>query len=213
MMPPEPAGREGCFTRPGARIYHWYMPMDDSGSGREVATLGGGCFWCMEAVFERVEGVEKVVSGYAGGGVPDPTYEAVCSGLTGHAEVVQVTYDPAILSYRELLELFFAFHDPTTLDRQGDDVGTQYRSAIYYHSPEQERTAREVIERLTRDGTWDDPVVTEIAPLDRFYPAEEYHQQYFQRNPTRMYCQAVVAPKVAKLRREYAARLKRAPAI
>jgi peptide-methionine (S)-S-oxide reductase len=213
MMPPEPAGREGCFTRPGAPIYHWYMPMDDSGSGREVATLAGGCFWCMEAVFERVEGVEKVVSGYAGGRLPDPTYEAVCSGLTGHAEVVQVTFDPAILSYRELLELFFAFHDPTTLDRQGDDVGTQYRSAIYYHSPEQERTAREVIERLTRDGTWDDPIVTEVAPLDRFYPAEEYHQQYFQRNPTRMYCQAVVAPKVAKLRREYAARLKRAPAI
>ena len=213
MMPPEPAGREGCFTRTGALIYHWYMPMDDSGSGREVATLGGGCFWCMEAVFERVEGVEKVVSGYAGGRLPDPTYEAVCSGLTGHAEVVQVTFDPAILSYRELLELFFAFHDPTTLDRQGDDVGTQYRSAIYYHSPEQERTAREVIERLTRDGTWDDPIVTEVAPLDRFYPAEEYHQQYFQRNPTRMYCQAVVAPKVAKLRLEYAARLKRAPAI
>ena len=189
------------------------MPMDDSGSGLEVATLGGGCFWCLEAVFERVEGVEKVVSGYAGGRLPDPTYEAVCSGLTGHAEVVQVTFDPAILSYRELLDLFFAFHDPTTLDRQGDDVGTQYRSAIYYHSPEQERTARDVIERLTRDGTWDDPIVTEVAPLDRFYPAEEYHQQYFQRNPARMYCQAVVAPKVAKLRREYAARLKRAPAI
>jgi peptide-methionine (S)-S-oxide reductase len=178
----------------------------------ETATLGGGCFWCLEAVFERLEGVEKAVSGYAGGRVPDPSYELVCSGLTGHAEVVQITFDPSVLPYRELLEIFFAFHDPTTLNRQGNDVGTQYRSAIYYHSPEQERTAREVIEQLRRDGTWDDPIVTEVTPLDRFYPAEEYHQQYFQRNPTRMYCQAVVAPKVAKLRREYAARL-RSPVI
>lgn len=184
------------------------MPTDKRQGEREVATLGGGCFWCLEAVFERLQGVEKVVSGYAGGRVPDPTYEMVCSGLTGHAEVVQVTLDPAVLSYRELLELFFAFHDPTTLNRQGNDVGTQYRSVIYYHSPEQERTARELIEQLGRDGTWKDPIVTEVAPLERFYPAEEYHQQYFQRNPTRMYCQAVVGPKVAKLRREYAGRLK-----
>jgi peptide-methionine (S)-S-oxide reductase len=174
----------------------------------ETATLGGGCFWCLEAIFERLEGVEKVVSGYTGGRVPDPSYEQVCSGLTGHAEVVQITFDPAVLPYRELLEIFFAFHDPTTLNRQGNDVGTQYRSAIYYHSPEQERTAREVIEQLRRDGTWDDAIVTEVTPLDRFYPAEEYHQQYFQRNPTGMYCQAVVAPKVAKLRREYAGRLR-----
>jgi peptide-methionine (S)-S-oxide reductase len=183
----------------------------DNGVRRlETATLGGGCFWCLEAVFERLEGVEKVVSGYTGGRVPDPSYELVCSGLTGHAEVVQITFDPSVLPYRELLEIFFAFHDPTTLNRQGNDVGTQYRSAIYYHSPEQERTARAVIEQLRRDGTWDDAIVTEVTPLDRFYPAEEYHQQYFQRNPTRMYCQAVVAPKVAKLRREYAGRL-RAP--
>jgi peptide-methionine (S)-S-oxide reductase len=174
----------------------------------ETATLGGGCFWCLEAVFERLEGVEKVVSGYTGGRVPDPSYELVCSGLTGHAEVVQITFDPSVLPYRELLEIFFAFHDPTTLNRQGNDLGTQYRSAIYHHSPEQERTAREVIEQLRRDGTWDDPIVTEVTPLDRFYPAEEYHHQYFQRNPTRMYCQAVVAPKVAKLRREYAGRLR-----
>jgi peptide-methionine (S)-S-oxide reductase len=188
------------------------MTTDNGGQRLETATLGGGCFWCLEAVFERLEGVEKVVSGYAGGRVPDPSYELVCSGLTGHAEVVQITFDPSVLPYRELLEIFFAFHDPTTLNRQGNDLGTQYRSAIYYHSPEQERTAREVIEQLRRDGTWDDPIVTEVTPLDRFYPAEEYHQQYFQRNPTRMYCQAVVAPKVAKLRREYAARL-RSPVI
>jgi peptide-methionine (S)-S-oxide reductase len=186
------------------------MPRDNSVQAWEVATLGGGCFWCLEAVFERLEGVERVVSGYSGGRVPDPSYEMVCTGLTGHAEVVQVTFDPSVISYRELLELFFAFHDPTTLNRQGNDVGTQYRSAIYYHSPEQERTTREVIERLQREADWEDPIVTEVAPLDRFYPAEEYHQRYFQRNPTRMYCQAVVAPKVAKLRREYAGRLKQA---
>jgi peptide-methionine (S)-S-oxide reductase len=184
------------------------MATDNRGKRLETATLGGGCFWCLEAVFERLEGVEKVVSGYTGGRVPDPSYEQVCSGLTGHAEVIQIGFDPSVLPYRELLEIFFAFHDPTTLNRQGNDVGTQYRSAIYYHSPEQERTAREVIEQLHRDGTWDDPIVTEVTPLDRFYPAEEYHQQYFQRNPTRMYCQAVVAPKVAKLRREYAGRLR-----
>jgi peptide-methionine (S)-S-oxide reductase len=184
------------------------MTTNDRVQRLETATLGGGCFWCLEAVFERLEGVEKVVSGYTGGRVPEPSYELVCSGLTGHAEVVQITFDPSVLPYRELLEIFFAFHDPTTLNRQGNDVGTQYRSAIYYHSPEQERTARAVIEQLQRDGTWDDAIVTEVTPLDRFYPAEEYHQQYFQRNPTRMYCQAVVAPKVAKLRREYAARLR-----
>ena len=184
------------------------MATDSGGKRLETATLGGGCFWCLEAVFERLQGVEKVVSGYTGGPVPDPSYEQVCSGLTGHAEVIQISFDPSLLPYRELVEIFFAFHDPTTLNRQGNDVGTQYRSAIYYHSPEQERTAREVIEQLQRDRTWDDPIVTELTPLGRFYPAEEYHQQYFQRNPTRMYCQAVVAPKVAKLRREYAGRLR-----
>jgi peptide-methionine (S)-S-oxide reductase len=184
------------------------MADSDGGKRLETATLGGGCFWCLEAVFERLEGVEKVVSGYSGGQVPDPSYELVCSGLSGHAEVVQVTFDPSVLTYRELLEIFFTFHDPTTLNRQGNDVGTQYRSVIYHHSPDQERTAREVIERLQRDGTWDDPIVTEVTPLDRFYPAEAYHRQYFQRNPARMYCQAVVAPKVAKLRREYAGRLR-----
>jgi peptide-methionine (S)-S-oxide reductase len=181
----------------------------NEGSGRrETATLAGGCFWCIEAVFERLEGVERVVSGYTGGRVPNPSYELVCTGQTGHAEAVQITFDPTVLPYRELLEIFFAFHDPTTLNRQGDDIGTQYRSAIFYHTPEQERTAREVIAQLERDHTWEDPIVTEITPLDRFYSAEEYHQQYFQRNPTRMYCQAVVAPKVAKLRREYVGRLR-----
>ena len=184
------------------------MTTNSAGKRLETATLGGGCFWCLEAVFERLGGVETVVSGYTGGRVPDPSYELVCSGLTGHAEVVQISFDPSVLPYRELLEIFFAFHDPTTLNQQGNDVGTQYRSAIYFHSPEQERTAREVIEQLRRDGAWDDPIVTEVTPLDRFYPAEKHHQQYFERNPTRMYCQAVVAPKVAKLRREYAGRLR-----
>jgi peptide-methionine (S)-S-oxide reductase len=184
------------------------MATSDGAKRLETATLGGGCFWCLEAVFERLGGVEKVVSGYTGGRMPDPSYELVCSGLTGHSEVVQVTFDPSVLPYRELLEIFFAFHDPTTLTRQENDVGTQYRSAIYYHSSEQERAAREVIEQLRRDGIWDDPIVTEVTPLDRFYPAEEYHHQYFQRNPARMYCQAVVAPKVAKLRREYSGRLR-----
>ncbi len=177
-------------------------------SATEQATFAGGCFWCLEAVFERLRGVERVVSGYTGGSVPSPTYEQVCSGATGHAEAVQITFDPEVISYRELLDFFFAFHDPTTRDRQGPDVGTQYRSAIFTHSPAQEAAAREAIAELERAGTWGAPVVTQIAPLGRFYPAEEYHQEYFRRNPERMYCQAVVAPKVAKLRREYAERLK-----
>jgi peptide-methionine (S)-S-oxide reductase len=177
-------------------------------SERETATLAGGCFWCLEAVFEQLRGVEKVVSGYAGGHVPNPTYHAVCSGATGHAEVVQVTFDPAEVSFRELLEVFFTIHDPTTLDRQGADVGTQYRSAIFFHSPEQERTAREVIAALEAEGVWDSPVVTEVAPLTEFYPAEDYHQEYYRNNPRQPYCQVVVAPKVAKFRRKYLERLK-----
>jgi len=175
---------------------------------REVATLAGGCFWCIEAVFEQLQGVEKVVSGYAGGSQPDPTYKQVCSGRTGHAEVVQVTFDPAVLSYRDLLLIFFAFHDPTTLNRQGYDEGTQYRSAIFFHSPEQERTAREVIAELTREQTFDDPIVTEVAPLTRFYAAEDYHQGYYRDNPEQPYCRATITPKVAKLRSKYLARLK-----
>jgi len=159
-------------------------------------------------VFERLRGVDRVVSGYTGGHAPAPSYEQVCSGTTGHAEAVQITFDPEVIPYRDLLDIFFAFHDPTTLNRQGADVGTQYRSAIFYESPEQEATARQTIAELEREGTWDGRIVTEVAPLGAFFPAEEYHQEYFRRNPQRMYCQAVVAPKVSKLRKEYAARLK-----
>jgi peptide-methionine (S)-S-oxide reductase len=179
-----------------------------AGSNVEVATLGGGCFWCLEAVFEQLRGVDKVVSGYAGGSVADPTYEQVCSGSTGHAEVVQVTFDPGVLSYRELLELFFAFHDPTTLNRQGPDVGTQYRSAIFYHSPAQKQTAEEVIASLNTAGVWPRPIVTQVVPLDLFYPAEAYHQGYFRHNPGNRYCAFAITPKVAKLRKEYADRLR-----
>ena len=173
----------------------------------ESATLGGGCFWCLEAVFERLAGVSAVESGYAGGRRPHPTYEQVCSGATGHAEVVRVTFDPAELGYGELLELFFAFHDPTTANRQGPDVGTQYRSIILTESPEQERIAHEVIDRLAAEGLFDGPIVTEVRPLDTFWPAEPYHRQYFQRHPEQAYCRAVIAPKVAKLRAGYADRL------
>ena len=175
---------------------------------REVATLAGGCFWCLEAVFEQLQGVERVDSGYAGGTVANPTYKQVCGGGTGHAEVVQVTFDPAVLGYRELLEIFFAFHDPTTLNRQGHDEGTQYRSAIFVHSPEQERVANEVIAELSREGVFHRPIVTEVAPLAGYHPAEDYHQGYYRANPGHGYCQATIAPKVAKLRATYAARLK-----
>jgi len=175
---------------------------------REVATLAGGCFWCLEAVFEQLQGVEKVVSGYAGGTQPDPTYKQVCTGRTGHAEVVQVTFDPATLSYRDLLELFFAFHDPTTLNRQGHDEGTQYRSAVFFATAEQERMAHEVIAALTREQVFDRPIVTEVAPLLKFYPAEDYHQGYYRENPEQPYCRATISPKVAKLRSKYLARLK-----
>lgn len=175
----------------------------------ETATLAGGCFWCLEAVYEILRGVESVQSGYTGGARPDPTYEAVCSGTTGHAEAVQVEFDPAELSYHEILEVFFTIHDPTTLNRQGADRGTQYRSAIFTHSEEQQAVAREVIAELTAQQLWDDPIVTEVTPLDVFYPAEEYHTQYFQRNPEAGYCRVVVAPKVAKARAKFVDQLKR----
>jgi peptide-methionine (S)-S-oxide reductase len=171
---------------------------------RETATLAGGCFWCLEAVFQPLKGVDRVVSGYTGGAVGRPTYEDVCTGTTGHAEAVQVTFDPAVLSYRQLLELFFAFHDPTTMNRQGADVGPQYRSSVFYHTAEQERVARDLIADLEREGVFPDPIVTEVVKLREWYPAEEYHQAYFGRNPERMYCRAVIAPKVAKLRGKYA---------
>jgi peptide-methionine (S)-S-oxide reductase len=175
----------------------------------ESATLGGGCFWCIEAVYDELRGVERVISGYAGGSVPNPTYEQVCSGRTGHAEVVQVAFDPQIISFREILDVFFTIHDPTTPNRQGADVGTQYRSAIFTQSPEQERIAREVIAETNAAGIWRAPIVTQVEPLERFYPAEGYHQNYFERNEYQPYCQIVIAPKVAKVRERYLARLKR----
>ncbi len=176
---------------------------------KEVATLAGGCFWCLEAVFDDLQGVTDVVSGYSGGRVPNPTYKHVCTGETGHAEVVQVTFDPEVISYRDLLRVFFTIHDPTTLNRQGADVGTQYRSAIFYRSPEQQHTAEEVIAELSAEKLWDRPVVTEVAPFAVFYPGEDYHQEYFLRNPDQPYCRAVVAPKVAKFRKHYLQQLKR----
>jgi peptide-methionine (S)-S-oxide reductase len=174
----------------------------------ETATLGGGCFWCLEAVFDELTGVVDVVSGYTGGQDPAPTYRAVCAGTTGHAEVVQVSFDPEVISFRELLEVFFSVHDPTTLNRQGNDVGSQYRSAIFYHDLEQESAARELVAELEREGLWDEPVVTEITPLREFHPAEEYHQEYFSKNPAQPYCQVIVAPKVSKFRQRFRSRLK-----
>lgn len=181
-------------------------------SRTETAVLGGGCFWCLEAVYEQVQGVERVVSGYAGGHDPRPTYEAVCGGRTGHAEVVELTFDPDVTSYRELLEIFFAIHDPTTLNRQGGDKGTQYRSVIFYRSEEQRATADAVMRELAEQGIWDDPLVTQLEPDPGFHAAEAYHQHYFARNPTQGYCQAVVAPKVSKLRQKFTAKLKHATA-
>lgn len=172
-------------------------------SRTELATLGGGCFWCLEAIFQDVAGVSGVKSGYAGGHTDQPTYEEVCSGSTGHAEVVQVAFDPDVVTYRQLLAIFFTIHDPTTLNRQGADVGSQYRSAVYAHSEEQEQTANEVIAELDRDGPWDDPIVTEVAPLDTFFPAESYHDRYYRRNPTQPYCRVVINPKVAKFRQRF----------
>jgi peptide-methionine (S)-S-oxide reductase len=175
----------------------------------EMATLGGGCFWCLEAVFEQLEGVESVVSGYAGGTVPNPSYEQVCTGTTGHAEVVQISFDPKVIGYRQLLKIFFTIHDPTTPNRQGGDVGTQYRSVIFYHTPGQEAVAKGLIEKLGASGMWESPIVTALEEYHGFYPAEEYHQGYYHRNPERPYCQAVITPKLAKLRREYLKKLKR----
>lgn len=192
--------------------------MDAADRGRqetpreEIATLAGGCFWCLEAVYADLEGVLRVESGYAGGTVPDPSYQQVCAGTTGHAEVVQVTFDPRVLSYRDLLEVFFNIHDPTTLNRQGHDIGTQYRSAIYYHSPEQKAAAEQTIRELSEARRFANPIVTEVAPLTAFYKAEPYHQEYFAHNPFQPYCQAVVGPKVAKFRKQYRERLKKTAA-
>jgi peptide-methionine (S)-S-oxide reductase len=177
-------------------------------SNLELATLGGGCFWCLEAVYDQLRGVTDVVSGYSGGHVHQPTYEQVCTGTTGHAEVVQVTFDPAIVTFNDILRVFFAIHDPTTLNRQGADVGAQYRSVIFYHTGEQKAVAEQLIASLAGEKLWDAPIVTEVAPFDRFYPAEDYHQEYFVRNPNQGYCQFVVAPKVAKFRRKYLSQLR-----
>ena len=178
-------------------------------NGKELATLGGGCFWCLEAVYLEMKGIEKVVSGYCGGTVPNPTYYQICEGDTGHAEVVQLTFDPREVSYKDILKVFFTIHDPTTLNRQGADVGTQYRSVIFYHSQEQKVIAEETIKELTAEKIWDNPIVTQIAPLDVFYVAEDYHQEYFAQNPYQPYCQYVVAPKVAKFRKYFVEKLKR----
>jgi len=175
---------------------------------RERATLGGGCFWCLEAVYDQMKGVESVESGYMGGANPDPSYEEVCTGRSGHAEVVQLAFDPAIVSFREILEVFFVIHDPTTLNQQGNDVGTQYRSAIFYHSPEQKKVAEELIAELTKQQLYNRPIVTELVPAVRFYEAEEYHQEYFARNPFQPYCSYVVGPKLAKFRTSFASKLK-----
>lgn len=174
----------------------------------EVATLGGGCFWCLEAVYQQLKGITHVESGYTGGAVPDPTYEMICSGETGHAEVVRLEFDPEVISYRDILQVFFTIHDPTTLNRQGNDEGTQYRSVIYYHSPQQEATAHQVIAEMAQ--VWDAPIVTEVSRVSTYYVAEEYHQDFFRNNPYQGYCAFVVAPKVAHFRRMFADRLKNA---
>jgi len=175
----------------------------------EVATLAGGCFWCIEAVFREVEGVENVVSGYTGGTTANPTYEQVCTGNTGHAEAVQVSFNPSKISYREILEIFFSVHDPTTLNRQGADVGTQYRSAIFYHNEQQKAIAGELIGELNKAHLWNKPIVTQIVQLDEFYPAEDYHREYFSLHPEQAYCQMVISPKVSKFRKQWTKRLKR----
>ena len=174
----------------------------------EIATLGGGCFWCTEAVFTELRGVEKVEPGYSGGTVPNPTYEQVCTGRTGHAEVVQVTFDPTIISYEELLKIFFTIHDPTTLNRQGADSGTQYRSVIFYHNDQQKSIAQQVVSEVTAAKLWNAPIVTQVEPFNAFYRAETYHLEYFKKNPRQLYCQMVIAPKVRKLREHYMEKLK-----
>jgi peptide-methionine (S)-S-oxide reductase len=179
------------------------------GNNLEVATLAGGCFWCLEAVFDELKGVESVESGYSGGHVPNPSYSQVCDDTTGHAEVVRVSFDPQVLSYHDLLKVFFSIHDPTTLNRQGNDVGSQYRSAIFYQTPEQKTVAEQVIQELTAQKLWDDPIVTELVPLDKFYMAEDYHQEYFKNNPFQGYCRVIIAPKVNKFRQKFMEQLKK----
>jgi peptide-methionine (S)-S-oxide reductase len=177
--------------------------MSESSKPLEKATLGGGCFWCLEPIFKDLVGVEDVEVGYAGGDVPNPTYKAVCTGTTGHAEVAQIRFNPEIISFRELLEVFFSIHDPTTLNRQGADVGTQYRSAIFYHDDQQKQIAEEVIASIDAQSIWGRPIVTEISPLDTYYPGEDYHQEYFENNPGQPYCQMVIRPKIEKFEKTF----------
>ncbi|MEO8392968.1 MAG: peptide-methionine (S)-S-oxide reductase MsrA [Chloroflexota bacterium] len=174
----------------------------------EIATLAGGCFWCLEAVFDELKGVKDVVSGYAGGTVRNPSYEAVCGGRTGHAEVIQIKFDPSVVSFHDILNVFFTIHDPTTMNRQGNDVGTQYRSAIYYHSPEQKAVAEQTIAEVNAQHLWGAPIVTEVTPIETFYAAEAYHQEYFKNHPDQGYCRIIIAPKVAKFRKHYLEQLK-----
>ena len=178
-------------------------------TGAEVATLAGGCFWCLEAIFREVDGVEEAVSGYTGGATVDPTYQEVCSNTTGHAEAVQVTFNPGKISYREILQIFFSVHDPTTLNRQGEDVGTQYRSAIFYHNDRQTAIAEALVRELNEAHLWDKPIVTQVVPLGKFYVAEDYHREYFSRHPEQSYCQAVISPKISKFRKQWTERLRR----
>ena len=202
----ERAGNRAILTN---RRSEELLTMTTMSESTQTAVLGGGCFWCLEAVFDQLAGVQSVESGYAGGRGANPSYEAVCSGATGHAEVVRIRFDPAVLSFRDLLRVFFSIHDPTTRDRQGNDIGTQYRSVIFCQTPEQQSDAQAVIAELTAEEIWPAPIVTEIAGAATFYPAESYHQEYFERNGRQPYCQAVVAPKVAKFRKQYVDRLKR----
>ncbi len=178
-----------------------------SGEAHETATLAGGCFWCTEAIFSQLRGVRSVLPGYSGGSVPNPSYEQVCTGRTGHAEAVQIDFDPSVISFHDLLLVFFSTHDPTTLNRQGHDVGTQYRSAVFYRSPQQLKTAQEVVKEIAANRLWKGTVVTELVPFQAFYPAEDYHREYFRRNPTQTYCQMVIEPKVAKFRKQFVAQL------
>lgn len=175
----------------------------------EVSTLGGGCFWCLEAIYNELKGIVKVESGYAGGTVPNPTYKQVCTGTTGHAEVIQITFNPKIINFKEILQIFFTMHDPTTLNRQGNDVGTQYRSIILYHNQTQKQTAEQLINEITQEKIWNNPIVTEIEPYQTFYKAEDYHQGYYKNNPEQYYCKIIIAPKIAKLRKQYFEKLKK----
>lgn len=200
-----------CSATPSSKANEQTRPAtsEATAEGKEVATLAGGCFWCTEAIFKELRGVEKVESGYSGGSVKNPTYEQVSSGTTGHAEVIQITFDPKVVSFKELLEVFFVTHDPTTLDRQGADVGTQYRSAVFYHSKEQKKIAEEIIKDFTAQKLYPDPIVTKLESFKAFYKAEEYHQNYYERNPEKGYCRIVIEPKVLKFRKQFINKLKK----